>query len=960
MFETSRQQWFALNNKGMYERYGVVELVANISDATAYEGKYARVSNVIYRFVKGRWTETDIDVAFAETPTDGVYVVDGGGHLVEPSEWDGVSIASGVAIVDGEKALMVAPRSLSLPHYSLLAAASAFIPLYPSSSLAISQVDGLSSTLALTNTLGDYASAAYQCNDYLFECGVSGYLPSVAEVQYALMEHGTALIEALSVIGGETIGNISHVSTSTMVSPTAFWNVSLQTGATIATDITSSCLAIPFASIPVCVFDYPYSASPYDSPTDADGIIHFADDIAESVCLKNYDHDHDGILSYTEAANVNDIDKDFGGKKMTIFDEFVYFTGITTIFSTSFQNCSEMTSITVPASVRSISTFPFSNCPKLQAIQVAPGNMRYVSIDGALLEYDRSTLIQVPQGKSGSFVIPPTVYYLFTSCFNSCKLLTDIDIPEEVGIIGDAAFSYCTGLKSIKVHWKTPLERTNSFFAGVTLSNVTLYVPKGTRSAYAASSTWGKFGTIVEYEDNTAEIIPFSDATVKAICVGLWDSDGDGELSLSEAAAVDALNGAFRGNGGIVLFPELAYFTGLTTIAEREFEGCTLLADIAIPQNVRSIGAYAFNNCRSLLSFFVPASVRTIGKGAFDGTPSMLTISASSSNNYFSSSDNVLYNKSKTRVIKWAQGNTYTVARLPSTVTTIGEGAFRDAANLAAVMMPTNLQTIEGHAFHGCPKLVSLTVPASVTSIGEYAFADCPMMGSMVLNCKLTTIPVGMFAGCTSLATLTLPTTPTAIGANAFASTPISVLPSFDNPHSVGDYAFAHCTELRRVCLPSSVTAIGSGAFLGCSNLVLTRIPEGVSAIGSFGYFVSDESSIGSLVCVLVDAETPPEITPDCFAYYDNCTLYVPQESLLDYQKDNVWGRFTDIRPLLPGDVDLNGVLTITDVTSIVNYMLDSSVLVGDNICPMQYDVNKDGTVNVSDVVEVVNAILSK
>lgn len=960
VFDITAQQWYAFNNNGEYERYGVVESVSNLSVTTTYEGKYVRMGNTIYRFVQGRWISTDIAVSIVDTPADGVYIVDGGGHLVTPTEWDGTGIASGVAIVYGDKSLMVAPRSLSVQHYALLAASSNTILFNTNLSSATNIVDGMYGTFALTNTLGDKACSAFCCNDYKFECGVNGYLPSVADVRFAIVEHGKALSNALAVIDGDMFGNISEVSTSTLASPTLFWNVALQTGESSATDIASSCVAIPFASLPICVFDYPYTASPYDSLTDADGIIHFSDNIAESVCLKNYDLDHDGKLSYSEAANVSDIDRDFGGKKMKSFDEFVYFTGITTIYSTSFQNCSDVTSITIPAGVRYISTFPFSDCPQLQTINVAPGNTDYTSIDGALLEYDCSTLIQVPQGKTGSFVIPSTVYYLFSCCFNSCKLLTDIDIPEEVGIIGDAAFSNCTGLKSIKVHWKTPLERSNSFFSGVTLSKVTLYVPKGTRSAYAVSSVWGKFGNIVEYEDNTTETIPFSDNIVKAICVSLWDKDGDGELSLSEAAAVKSLNGAFRGKGDIILFPELAYFTGLTSIGEREFEGCTLLANIEIPQNVISIGAYAFNNCSSLQSFFVPALVRTIGKGAFDGTSSMLTVSASSSSRYFSSSDNVLYNKASTKVIKCAQANSYSAVRLPSTVTTIGEGAFREAKNTTVVIMPTALQTIEAHAFHGCSSLVSASLPASVTSIGEYAFADCPKLKSAVLNCKLSTIPVGMFAGCTSLLTLTLPSAPTAIGANAFADTPINALPKFDNPQSIGDYAFARCTQLRRVCLPSGITSLGSGAFLGCSNLVLTRIPSGVSTIGSFGYFVSDDSSTSALKRVLVDVETPPAITANCFADYENCTLYVPLESVSSYQADNEWGRFADIRPLLPGDVDLDGILNITDVINIVNRILNSSEEFDDDICPMQYDVNKDGTVNVSDAVQVVNAILGK
>ena len=64
----------------------------------------------------------------------------------------------------------------------------------------------------------------------------------------------------------------------------------------------------------------------------------------------------------------------------------------------------------------------------------------------------------------------------------------------------------------------------------------------------------------------TAENITFADPNVKAICIANWDTDGDGELSMNEAAAVKDLGAAFSGNTAITSFDELKYFTGLTEI----------------------------------------------------------------------------------------------------------------------------------------------------------------------------------------------------------------------------------------------------------------------------------------------------------------------------------------------------------------------------------------------------------
>lgn len=67
------------------------------------------------------------------------------------------------------------------------------------------------------------------------------------------------------------------------------------------------------------------------------------------------------------------------------------------------------------------------------------------------------------------------------------------------------------------------------------------------------------------------EIIAFIDPAVKQICVENWNTNGDGELSYAEAAAVTDIGQIFRNNTDIKSFNELQYFTGFTTIGEQVF-----------------------------------------------------------------------------------------------------------------------------------------------------------------------------------------------------------------------------------------------------------------------------------------------------------------------------------------------------------------------------------------------------
>ena len=122
------------------------------------------------------------------------------------------------------------------------------------------------------------------------------------------------------------------------------------------------------------------------------------------------------------------------------------------------------------------------------------------------------------------------------------------------------------------------------------------------------------------------ENIDFIDDNVKAICIANWDANSDGELSYYEATLVKSLGNAFKGNRIITSFEELKYFTGLTSIGESSFDGCSSLVAVVIPENVTSIGEFAFNSCFALSSISIPDGVTNIGAGAFLSCSSLTTV----------------------------------------------------------------------------------------------------------------------------------------------------------------------------------------------------------------------------------------------------------------------------------------------------------------------------------------------
>ena len=110
--------------------------------------------------------------------------------------------------------------------------------------------------------------------------------------------------------------------------------------------------------------------------------------------------------------------------------------------------------------------------------------------------------------------------------------------------------------------------------------------------------------------------IEFSDPLVRRICIERWDIDGNGELNLSEAAAVQDLGYSFMGQA-ITSFDELQYFTSVTELYGNSFEGCSKLQSIKLPPTLRTIYYRVFYNCPKLQEIEIPYYVSYIGDNTF-------------------------------------------------------------------------------------------------------------------------------------------------------------------------------------------------------------------------------------------------------------------------------------------------------------------------------------------------------
>ena len=347
---------------------------------------------------------------------------------------------------------------------------------------------------------------------------------------------------------------------------------------------------------------------------------------------------------------------------------------VTSIESSTFDRCSSLESITIPDGVTSIGNDAFRECRGLKSVSIPN---RVTSIGSSAFS-SCSGLTSVTIGNS--------VTSIGGWAFNGCSGLTSVTIPSSITSIGESAFQNCNDLKEIISEIAEPCQLNENVFPLHIYSIAKLSVPDGTKATYSATEGWNKFTKIV---DGTEEIIIFSDAAVKALCIANWDTDGDSELSSSEAAAVTDLGTVFIDNKEITVFNELQYFTGISSIGDYAFAHCSGLTSVTIPNSVTSIGSDAFNLCSGLTSITIPNSVTIIGRDAFYGCSSLTSLS------------------------------------IPSGITIIDEEVFRGCSNLTFVEIPDNVTSIGFGAFSNCSNLTTITIPSNVTTIGGYAFWNC-------------------------------------------------------------------------------------------------------------------------------------------------------------------------------------------------------------------------------------------
>ena len=252
----------------------------------------------------------------------------------------------------------------------------------------------------------------------------------------------------------------------------------------------------------------------------------------------------------------------------------------------------------------------------------------------------------------------------------------------------------------------------------------------------------------------------------------------------------------------------------------------------SVKEGTRIICDRAFSSCSSLKYISIPKSVICLNGNPFAEWNGKLECLSPN----FVYEDDVLFNKDKSRIISFRNQNIESYV-IPSSVTSIGDGAFSSCSSLSKIVIPSSVTSIGEMAFMNCDSLSDIVIPSSVTIIGSNAFDDCSSLSSIVIPSSVTSIGDSAFWACSSLSSIVIPGSVTSIGDFAFwgcSSLSSIVIPS--SVTSIGDSAFSDCSSLSNIVIPDSVTSIGDSAFGGCSSLSNIVIPASVTSIGDWAF----------------------------------------------------------------------------------------------------------------------------
>ena len=490
---------------------------------------------------------------------------------------------------------------------------------------------------------------------------------------------------------------------------------------------------------------------------------------------------------------------------------------VTTLGADFAREDTNITSVTIPSTIKTIPQYSFYNCSNLKEVNLSDGLVKIEKY-----AFDSCNLKKLN--------IPRTCLTIEMCAFESNKSLYQVYIPISVSKVEQYAFYTINSYAYICIeHDSEPSWGTNWRGSTPCYTCCTKLVETD-EFTYVTRRVSGNDNVIImKLSDATSQLESY---TVPSVIEGIND------VRIRENLFRENVNIRNVDISGITRIGDYAFYkcpnlnsvtfsNSLTLIGSHAFEDCDSLTRIEIPDSVTKINGSAFDGCDNLSYAFIPSTTTTISSYAFYTCPK-LTIytsahSASSGwNSYWKNTQPIYYDFVSLKgtddfnyVVQSYMGNYYV------TITGLKESA-KSKPN---IVIPDEFDGISdirlaSYLFSGLPGLKSIDLGSGVKSISSYCFYNCSSLETVILHDGVTTIGSHGFDGCSSLKSINMPSSLT----------------------TISTFGFNGCSSLREIVIPIGVASIGAYAF-DCGGRISLLIESSVNQSGWVSYWSGSSSN---------------------------------------------------------------------------------------------------------------------
>ena len=679
-------------------------------------------------------------------------------------------------------------------------------------------------------------------------------------------------------------------------------------------------------------------------------------------------------------------------------------SGVTTIPFQCFNGCSSLESIAIPEGVTDIGNEAFSGC-NLNALTL-PESLEKIgswafyynrSLKSINIPAKVKTIEEWAFTYCGltELVIPEGVTTIGQRAF-SANSLQKLTLPSTITSIGESAFYDNNRFLSIICNAATPPTLGADVFGrSITTS---IKVPMASIAAYRQAEGWKNFinyyggemisdGITYWFNEKEAMVAVAEAALTEANIPSAVEFEGN------RCQVIKINDKVFSGNTNLttVSLPE-----NLVEIGAFAFNECKNLASVALPESLTTLGDRAFYACKSLKTIKIPSGITIIPDSCFYECSSLESVTIPEGVTAvggdalrFCNFNALTLPESLEKIGSHAfDGNkSLKSVNIPAKVKTIEERAF-SFCGLTELVIPEGVLVIDQDAFLG-NSLKNLTLPSTITSIGESAFrynndfqsiicnaATPPALGANAFDGEITPdvkVPLSSIAAYrqadgwknftnyyggemiadgityrinekkeamvaaaeTSLTEANIPSAVEFEG-NQYAVTKINDKAFSDNTNltavslpesltTLGIRAFGGCQSLKTIKIPSKVTAIPDRCFVYCSSLESVTIPEGVTTIGSYAF---QSCKLNALTL----PESLETIGSYAFSFCGLTELVIP-EGVLVIDQDAFLGNYSLKNLILPSTITSIGNEAFRDNDNLQSIICNAATppALGDN-----------------------------